>query len=121
MTKCEKCGHDIKKEKKGIKIVSKYNSERVIFQSSKETIKEAVVEAVKSYANLSYADLSDANLSYANLSGAKLKGAKFNNAHIGDNDSQCAVLAGANLEGVIDMSKAQKSYASKQGAINIPE
>ena len=84
--KCKKCGYDDEEENKGIKIVSKYDSEKVLFQSSKETIKEVVEEAVSKdanlecanlkYADLEGADLEDANLEGANLEGANLEGAK---------------------------------------------
>ena len=41
-----------------------------------KNIKEAVLKAIKSDANLSYANLRNANLSYANLSDANLSDAK---------------------------------------------
>ena len=65
----------------------------VLYESDKETIREAVVEAVKfgvvlfyadlshaflSGADLSYADLSDADLSDTDLSGAKTEYCKVN-------------------------------------------
>ncbi len=48
----------------------------VLFTYECETLKEAVVEAVESGANLSGADLSRAYLSGANLSGANLRDVK---------------------------------------------
>ena len=72
MVKCEKCNQEISDDKKaGIVIVSKHNSETILYQSDKLTIKEAVEEAVSKGANLEYANLKGANLEYANLEGAK--------------------------------------------------
>lgn len=64
-----------KKEEKivGIAIKSIYGT--VIFQSTKTTDKEAIIE--KGDKNLSCADLSDANLYGADLSGAELNRALF--------------------------------------------
>ena len=52
---------------------------KILFEHEKEnnTIKDSVIEAVKSRANLSGANLSDANLSDANLSDANLSGANL--------------------------------------------
>ena len=73
----------------GIAIKSRYD-ESIIYQSTKPTIKEAVVEAVENDADLTGADLSgatlsgadlrDADLRDANLSGADLSGAELYNA-----------------------------------------
>ena len=90
----------------GIAIKNRFTGE-IIFQSTKTTYKDAILEkgdaalsganlhgadlsgadlhnanlsdAALSYANLSYANLSYANLSYANLSGANLSGAEMQN------------------------------------------
>ena len=50
-----------------MKITSRFDADKVIYESEKTTIREAVVEAV----------LSDANLRGANLSDADLRGAEF--------------------------------------------
>jgi hypothetical protein len=49
----------------------------VLFESTKETVREAVLERLANDADLSGADLSGANLRGANLSGAELHNAKF--------------------------------------------
>ena len=49
----------------------------ILFQSDRETIKEAIVEAVENNANLSDANLRDANLRGADLCGADLMNCKF--------------------------------------------
>jgi len=87
----------------GIAIMSRFISGQIVYQSTKSTMKEAVIEAVKSGAdlyganlreadlygaNLREADLSGANLSGANLSGANLRGAELENARFyGKTDS----------------------------------
>ena len=64
-----------------IQIVHRYTN-AVLFESQKETRREAVVEAVGSGANLRGAYLSDANLRGANLSGADLSGAYLRDANL---------------------------------------
>ena len=93
-----------------IQIKSIYGS--VLFEYEKEnnTIKDTVVEAVKSGANLWGANLCDAdlryaNLRYANLSGADLRGAdlRYANlryANLGGADLSGADLWGADLRGI---------------------
>lgn len=67
------------KETKTIGFAIKHwnNSAQVIYQSTKETQREAVLEAVESGANLHDADLSGADLRGADLRGAELNCAKF--------------------------------------------
>ena len=79
---------------KGIEIKNRFTGD-IIFSSTKDTMKEAVEEAVESGANLyeaslneadlrgaylSEASLNEANLYGANLSGADLRGAEMQNA-----------------------------------------
>jgi len=64
-----------KKEEKGI-IIYRID-DTVLFESTKQTVKEAVEEADLSGANLYKADLSEANLYEASLSGANLSGANL--------------------------------------------
>ena len=66
-----------KKETLSKKLQIKSLSCLVLYESTKSTLKEAVVEAVKSGANLSEANLSGANLYGADLSGADLSGANL--------------------------------------------
>ena len=97
-----------KREDKGIEI--KNIDGDVIYTSTKQTIKEAVEEAVSGEANLykAYlfgANLSGADLSYANLSEANLYGANLSGADLSKADLYKANLYGANLYG------ANLSYA----------
>ena len=64
---------------KGIEIKNRFTGD-IIFSSTKDTMKEAVEEAVESGASLREADLSGANLFGADLSGANLFGAEMQNA-----------------------------------------
>jgi hypothetical protein len=86
-----------------------------LHRSEKETLKEAVEEAVAkgaylSSANLSRADLSRADLSRANLSSANLSGADLSSA-----DLSRANLSRANLSGAY-LSSAYLSSANLSGA-----
>ena len=78
----EKIKDQLKEEpKKKTEILNR--SGKVIYSSDKETLREAVIEAVKSgadlsNANLSYADLFNANLFNANLFDAKTNMCKVN-------------------------------------------
>ena len=84
-----------------VKIVSRWNSERVLFEcevpdgiESGLAMRHALEKAVESGANLSDAYLRGANLSGANLSGANLSGANLSGAYLSG-----ANLSGANLSG----------------------
>ncbi len=71
-------------EQKYIAIKNRF-TEDIIFQSTKTTIKEAILEkgnADLRDANLRGADLCDANLCGANLSGADLRDADLCNANL---------------------------------------
>ena len=87
---------DNKKEEKvvGIAIKNRWTGE-VIFQSTKTTYKEAIIE--KGDANLRGANLYDADLSGANLRGANLCGANLCGANLCDANLSGADLCGANL------------------------
>src|SRR3990167_7321328 len=80
----------------GIAIKNRWTGD-IIFQSTKTTYKEAIIE--KGDANLSGANLSDANLSGANLSGANLYGADLYGANLYGADLYGDNLSGANLYG----------------------
>ena len=76
----------------------------IIFQSTKSTIRDAVIERLVSGADLYGADLRDANLRGAdlrgaNLSGADLYGANLRDANLSDADLYGADLRDANLRG----------------------
>ena len=68
-----------------MKITKWYNSD-VVYESKKETIKEAIIEAVEKGANLRDADLRGADLSGANLGYADLMGANLRDADLRDAD-----------------------------------
>jgi hypothetical protein len=97
----------------------------VLFESETESLRELILGAVKSRANLSWADLSRANLSWAdlsradlsgaNLSGADLSGANLSWADLSGADLSRANLSGANLSGA-DLSRANLSGANLSGA-----
>ena len=94
----------------------------IIFEYEKEnnTIKETVLEAIKTRVNLSGADLSGADLSgadlfRANLSGANLSGADLSGADLSGADLSRANLSGANLSRV-NLSRADLSGVNLSGA-----
>jgi hypothetical protein len=78
-----------------IKINSIWGS--LIWESEKETLKEAVVEKNQRDANLYGANLRDANLYGANLRGANLRGANLYDANLYGANLRDANLRGANL------------------------
>ena len=88
----------------GVDILNRW-TRAVLYHSDLSDVREALVAAVKSGANLSGADLSGANLSGANLSGAYLSGADLSGA-----DLSGANLSGANLSGAY-LSRANLSGA----------
>ena len=93
-----------KEEKERIKIVSRYNSKNVLFTSTKDNIKDAVLEAITeetdlSKANLCGADLYEANLSEANLREADLCEADLSRANLSGSNLSKANLREANLCG----------------------
>jgi hypothetical protein len=115
---------DNKKEEKviGIAIKNRWTGD-IIFQSTKTTYREAIIEkgdADLSDADLSDADLSDADLSGADLSGANLSGANLSGANLSYANLSDANLSGANLSGAdlsdADLSGANLSYANLSDA-----
>ena len=94
----------------------------IIFEYEKEnnTIKDTLLEAIKSgaylcSAYLSGADLRSADLSGADLSGANLSGAYLCGADLSGADLRSADLSGANLSGA-DLSGADLRSANLRGA-----
>ena len=71
----------------------------LIWESEKETLKEAVVEKNSHDADLHGADLRDADLYGADLYGADLHGANLRDADLYDADLRGANLRGADLYG----------------------
>jgi hypothetical protein len=100
------------------KIIDIYGKE--LWSDDKPTVRESVLAAVASCANLSGANLSGANLSgadlrcadlrCANLSGADLRSADLSGANL-----SCANLSGANLSGA-DLRCADLRCADLSGA-----
>jgi len=80
------------KEEKKIGIEIKTLAGSVLFNSSKTTIKEAVVEAVSEGADFTGANLRGANFTDADLRGADLEGANLRGA-----DLRGAYLTGADF------------------------
>ena len=89
----------------------------LIFEYEKEdnTIKDTLLEAIKSGADLSDADLRGADLSGADLRGAYLSGADLRGADLRGADLRGAYLSGAYLRGA-DLRGADLSGAYLRGA-----
>jgi uncharacterized protein YjbI with pentapeptide repeats len=87
----------------------------VIYESTKETIKEAVVAAVAGGANLRDANLRDANLRDANLRDANLRDANLRDANLRGANLRDANLRGANLRGA-NLRGANLRGANLRGA-----
>jgi uncharacterized protein YjbI with pentapeptide repeats len=103
-----------KKEEKviGITIRNRFTGS-IIFQSTKTTYKEAIIE--KGDADLSNANLRNANLSDADLSDADLSDADLSNANLRNADLSDASLRNANLSDA-DLSDADLRNANLRNA-----
>ncbi len=101
---------DVEKEEKvvGLEIKSIWGG--VKFKSTKTTIKEAVIEAVGTGADLTDADLRGADLTDADLTDADLTGANLTGANLRDAD-----LTGANLRDA-DLTDADLTDAELHNA-----
>ena len=97
-----------------MRILSRFTG-LIIFESTHKTIKETVLDAIKTKADLSEADLSEANLFKADLSGADLSGADLSEANLFKADLSGADLSGANLSEA-NLFKADLSGADLSGA-----
>jgi len=97
-----------KKVEKVVGVCIKTRLGSVIFQSTKTTYKEAIIEKGN-------ADLSDANLYGAYLYGANLSNADLSNADLSDADLSDANLYGANLYGA-NLRDADLYGANLRGA-----
>jgi hypothetical protein len=86
-----------------------------IFSAECDSIRECVVKAAESDANLRCADLSGADLSCADLSGADLRYANLSGANLRDADLSGADLRDANLSGA-NLRGANLSGANLSGA-----
>ncbi len=85
-----------KEEPKGYVIKNRYNNSE-IFVSTKNNVRDAVIEAVEQGANLEGADLAGADLWGANLEGANLWGANLFGANLREANLREADLEGAEL------------------------
>jgi hypothetical protein len=110
--KCPHCKKEVEEKeqtkKKGYVITNRFTTE-TIFKSTKETKREAVIEAIEKKANLSEANLSKADLSEANLSKANLSWANLSKANLSKADLSEANLSWADLSKA-NLSKANLSY-----------
>ena len=98
------------KEPNGYIIRNRYDDSE-IYVSTKDNVKDAVIEAVEKNVNLSEANLSGASLSGASLSEANLYGANLYGAN----------LSGANLYGA-NLSEAElhnAKFYGKHGTIKL--
>ncbi|MDE2060128.1 MAG: pentapeptide repeat-containing protein [candidate division NC10 bacterium] len=82
-----------------MRIVSWYQSDKVVYESAKESVRDAVVEAVRRDSALMNADLKGANLRDADLASAILGGADLRDADLQGANLQGANLRDANLAG----------------------
>ena len=108
-----------------MKILSRWNSNTVLFEDDSPTQRETVIAAVLRGANLRGANLRDANLRDANLrdanlrdanlSGADLSDANLRDANLRDANLSDANLRGANLRGA-NLSGADLSGANLRDA-----
>src|SRR5689334_5692555 len=80
-------------------IKSHWNPDITLFETEAETLKDAVLAAIKAGANLRGADLKGADLKGAYLGGAYLGGAHLGGAYLGDANLTGADLTGADLRG----------------------
>jgi hypothetical protein len=98
-----------------ISILNRYTKAVLYTSATTEDIVTAVIEAIKSGANLIGADLSGANLSEADLSRANLSGANLSEADLSRTNLSGANLSEADLSGA-DLSGANLSRAYLSGA-----
>jgi hypothetical protein len=94
-----------------ISILNRYTKAVLYTSATTEDIVTAVIEAIKSGANLIGADLSRANLSRANLSGANLRWANLSEANLSEANLSRANLSEADLSGA-NLSEANLSGAN---------
>jgi uncharacterized protein YjbI with pentapeptide repeats len=62
--------------------IIKWSNGEVIYESEKETLREAVIEAVKKGISLRGSDLRDSDLSGSNLSGSDLSGSDLSGSDL---------------------------------------
>jgi hypothetical protein len=82
----------------GVAIMSRWVSGKIVYQSTKSSVREAVIEAFNSGADLSDADLRGADLRGADLRDANLSDANLSDANLSDADLRGADLRGADTK-----------------------
>ncbi len=97
-----------------MKIVAWYKSDKIVYESGKETVRDAVIEAVRKDSPLMNADLRNDNLRDADLGGAVLGGADLRDADLQGANLQGASLRDANLSGA-NLRGASLRDANLQG------
>ena len=100
--------------------IKNHLTRKIIFESTKTTVREAAIEAVKEKkdlwgADLRGADLRGADLQRAYLRGADLRGANLRDAYLRDADMRNADMRNAYLRGA-DLHGADLQGADLQGA-----
>ena len=108
------------KETNGYIIRNRYDNSE-IYVSTKDNVKDAVIEAVEKNVNLSGADLYGADLSGADLYGANLYGANLYGANLSGANLSGAILYGAILYGA-NLSEAElhnAKFYGKDGTIKL--
>ena len=103
-----------------MKIVSRWDSDEVLWEGECDNVRDELVAAAKNGANLSRAYLSGANLNGANLSRAYLSRANLSRANLNGANLSGADLSGADLSGAYltgaYLSRADLSGADLSGA-----
>ena len=101
-----------------VKITSMDDSARVLWEGECDNIREELVTAARSGANLGGADLRDADLGGAYLGGADLRDADLGGAYLGSANLRDANLGGADLRSA-NLRGANLRGANLRGA-NFP-
>ena len=101
-----------------MKITKKINHE-IIFEDDSNTMKDCVINAILSCADLGGADLRGADLGGADLRGADLRGADLRGANLRDADLRGAYLRDADLGGAY-LGGAYLRDADLRGVKDIP-
>jgi hypothetical protein len=118
----------LRKTRKGLDVLIEIRSwlnGKILFSGEYDRLKDAIIAAVNSganlsCANLSHADMSGADLPCANMSGANLSHADLSHANMSGANLSCADLPGANLShadlSCANLSGANLSHANMSGA-----
>src|SRR3990167_6664772 len=80
-----------------MKIYSRLDEGKVIYESEKENIKDVVIEARDKRSDLSNSDLSGSNLSNSDLFNSNLRDSDLSNSDLRGSDLSNSDLSGSNL------------------------